>query len=682
MNSAKGYILYLVCMFMIVPHVNLYAQETDTLRAELQEIRIQVNRSGSPVSQTPFSITLWERSEAARLTTPATGMDQVLRSVPGVYIGNRENYSLGERLSIRGMGWRSAFGVRGVHVLLDGIPLTAPDGQTILEVVDPNLIRRAEVIRGPNAIFWGNGSGGTLYFETVDEAPEHLISYRGFAGSYNTIQSDLILISSIGESTNYRINLSVFETDGYRDYSSAGLNRIGLHTSTDLKYDRSIQYTGHFVSSGDIQNPGALTAAEADTSRRGANPMFVQRRAGKTYNHLMQGIRYTDKGYRDQIDAVVHGTWRQLENPIQNTIIHVDRLSAGARGSYRYDFGSFNLLAATDAAIQYDVRQNWVNQNGEKGNLTIDQEEIVRTLGIALIGEYRRGIWGLSSGLRLDLVGFKVSDRFVIADSGQEPRDGDRLLTALTPQIGFTVDISGATVFGGISTGFETPTTTELANNPDLSRGFNNDLKPETSVGIESGIRGYLPQKRLRYEVVLFSIDVRNGITSFQIQGQGDRAFYENQGRSRHNGAELAAAYQLRSNILLSANYMYSDFRIKSNQSGHRNNTIPGIPVHRGHAELVWDYRRAKSTLEVVHHGTMFADNGNLVQNDAFTVVNFRISGDFGVFDDRARFLPFIQIRNLTDAKYINSVTVNAFGGRYFEPAPGINFLAGVAFRI
>src|SRR5689334_14450318 len=51
---------------------------------------------------------------------PATGLDEVLAGVPGVYATNRWNLSLDQRLAIRGFGARSSFGVRGVKVLLDG----------------------------------------------------------------------------------------------------------------------------------------------------------------------------------------------------------------------------------------------------------------------------------------------------------------------------------------------------------------------------------------------------------------------------------------------------------------------------------------------------------------------------------------------------------------------------------
>ena len=57
-------------------------------------------------------------------------LDETLLLIPGLTVSNRNNPSQDPRISIRGFGARSAFGVRGIRVLRDGIPLTLPDGQT------------------------------------------------------------------------------------------------------------------------------------------------------------------------------------------------------------------------------------------------------------------------------------------------------------------------------------------------------------------------------------------------------------------------------------------------------------------------------------------------------------------------------------------------------------------------
>src|SRR5690606_2146217 len=105
-----------------------------------------------------------------------------LRRLPGVFVANRENPALGERLVVRGLGYRAGFGVRGVQVVLDGVPLTLADGQAVLGVVDPPFVRRAEVVRGPASALWGNGSGGVLFLSTTPEGPAPIASARVVGG--------------------------------------------------------------------------------------------------------------------------------------------------------------------------------------------------------------------------------------------------------------------------------------------------------------------------------------------------------------------------------------------------------------------------------------------------------------------------------------------------------------------
>jgi iron complex outermembrane recepter protein len=98
-------------------------------------------------------------------------LQELLRRVPGVVVGNRHNLAMDTRVVVRGFGARSAFGVRGVRILLDGIPLTLPDGQAALTNVDPGSIGRVEVLRGPAAALYGNAAGGVIALTTMEPRP-------------------------------------------------------------------------------------------------------------------------------------------------------------------------------------------------------------------------------------------------------------------------------------------------------------------------------------------------------------------------------------------------------------------------------------------------------------------------------------------------------------------------------
>jgi iron complex outermembrane recepter protein len=669
--------IIIITLTLIFHSETIAYNNSDTLKVVLEEIRVEVNRSASQIENSPLAISYWQRTEAQRLTAPSTGLEQNFRSIPGVYIGNRDNYSLGERLSIRGMGWRASFGVRGVQVLLDGIPLTAPDGQTILEIADPNLVRNAEIIRGPSSIFWGNGSGGTLYLSSFDDSTQDMVSLRSFGGSFGTHQTDAT-INTHYKDTRIRLSASNFETQGYREHSAATIRRGGISTESTLKSGNSLRYVALGVWAPDIQNPGSLNAAQVENDRAGANPMFITQKAGKSYTHFMHGIRYDKTSDIDEFSLVAYNTLRNLENPIQNTIINVDRVSGGGRTSYKRQIGAFRTMFSADAAIQSDFRENWVNSGGEKGNKTVQQREQLQTVGFAGIGQYNLGNISISGGIRYDYLYFKVSDEF----DGATDASGNRTMEALSPQFGINYALGNATIFAGYSTAFESPTTTELANRPDEERGFNPTLNPERSAGFDLGLRGYLPPVQLRYEIVLYRIQVSDRINAFQTATGGDRNYFDNRGETRHQGAEIALNWQPNEHFRIDASHTYNDLTFQSNENNLEGNTIPGIPKTRTTLGIMYNWRFMTVESDVYIHDDMYANNENTVQNDGFILANLRISGEISPSSaNKWKLLPFIQIRNITNETYNSSVSINAFGGRFFEPAAPRNMLAGLAFQ-
>ncbi|MCH9798731.1 MAG: Plug domain-containing protein, partial [Betaproteobacteria bacterium] len=86
--------------------------------------------------------------------------------VPGITAQNRTQQAQDPQISSRGFGSRASFGVRGIRIFLDGIPLTMPDGQGQPGIVDLSAIRSVEVMRGPFSALYGNTSGGVIQMLT------------------------------------------------------------------------------------------------------------------------------------------------------------------------------------------------------------------------------------------------------------------------------------------------------------------------------------------------------------------------------------------------------------------------------------------------------------------------------------------------------------------------------------
>ena len=97
-------------------------------------------------------------------------LSEISPRIPGVVINNRYNSAQELAISSRGFGARSLFGVKGVRVYADGIPLTTPDGQGQLGALSLDTAGQIEFMRGPFSALYGNSSGGVVQTITRDGA--------------------------------------------------------------------------------------------------------------------------------------------------------------------------------------------------------------------------------------------------------------------------------------------------------------------------------------------------------------------------------------------------------------------------------------------------------------------------------------------------------------------------------
>src|SRR5437899_10998108 len=164
----------------------LCGQTPDTTKPiTLAPTTVSVTRAARPLTQTPQSIQTVDRAQISR-ARPTWGLDEALASVPGVFVANRYNFSQDQRISIRGFGARSAFAVRGIKILLDGIPQTLPDGQGQLTNLELGAADRIEVLRGSSSALFGNASGGVISIWTDPAAPRQVVEeVRALAGTFD-----------------------------------------------------------------------------------------------------------------------------------------------------------------------------------------------------------------------------------------------------------------------------------------------------------------------------------------------------------------------------------------------------------------------------------------------------------------------------------------------------------------
>ncbi|HMA22007.1 MAG TPA: TonB-dependent receptor, partial [Gemmatimonadaceae bacterium] len=653
-----------------------------------------------PLEKIPFSIHRVDRHQISR-ARPTWGLDEALVTVPGVFVANRYNFSQDQRISIRGFGARSAFAVRGIKILVDGIPQTLPDGQGQLTNLELGEVDRIEVLRGSASSLFGNASGGVISIWTRTPAIESVQGEARFVGgsfgghsgrTWNKWQSSTAM--RVGGGTA-QIVVSRLDYEGERDHSAADQRVLNARLRVPVADGWSLTLITDVGDNPRADNPGSLTLAELHANRDTVPALNINRNAGKNVTQIQSGATlHRSMTNGGEATVTIFGLTRDLRNPITTTYIDLDRVAYGARTSVTYPLtlGSLahRLTAGFDFQRQRDDRENFRYLDTPGDSATRDTVRSLNQLEyVNEFGPFVQSALELSprttimAGLRYDWVKFAVRDRLI---AGTNPDDsGERLMRALSGSLGIAVNpFRNLTVYGNVASSFETPTTTELANSPSGAGGFNTGLKPQHAWNFALGARASL-DRRFTYSVALFKAEVRDALVPYEIATP--RFFYRNAGSTRHHGLEVGGDLSLSPGLSLSAAWTYSDYRFReysfTDAAGtHVLNGRPlaGIPDNWLHltiraqpAALAGVWAELQPTYS---SGYLVSDISN-TRTSPWWSTNVRVG-----WDGRAgsmRLAPFIGINNAFNHQYVSSVVINATRGRYYEPAPGRNAYLGIS---
>lgn len=671
------------------------AQDTATT---LKPVIVTVTRGSiGSVLDAPFALTV-VRPDSARPGQRHTSADETLALIPGLSVNNRSNPSQDPRVSIRGFGARSTFGVRGVRVLRDGIPLTLPDGQTPLDYMSLESVGQVEVMRGAASALYGNASGGVIDMRSSAPSAAPLsVALHQWGGRFGLNRTAAVASGTSG-SIYYQGDAVRMRTNGARDHANqratTGFARAGVVAGGT---DYSLSLLG--LDMPLAENPGALTLAQMRDDVRAPDQLSVAKNARKEVRHLQIGLSAVRPITGGEVSMSAFGGARSLDNPLTFAVVEIGRHSYGA--SVRLArlaalLGRQNrLTAGIDLQSQNDLRRNFANCTdsppldsptsscpriaSERGIVTLDQRELVTSAGIYASDELRIGPRvRITAGLRADNVRFEVRDRLIGAANPDD--SGDRTMRALTPIIGIVSRIGPrSSAYANISSAFETPTATELGNQPNGSAGLNAELKPQRSTTYEAGVKGTIA-RWMHYDAAVYSTGVRDELVPFEIPGSNGRRYFRNAGRTDRVGAEAGVELQRRT-LRLNATYSYSRFRFDHYATGgidFAGNEIPGIPRHRVQSALAWSGRRGFAVLEGEGAGAAFVDDANSARAPGYEVAHLRVGGWLLPRVPRLRLTAGVQ--NLFDRSYAPSVAVNAARGKYFEPAPERTLYVGVSF--
>jgi len=678
-----------------------FAQEPAATQTPLEEIVVTATLLERTLDKTPAAVSVVTEADIQD-ARQQLGLDESLTRVPGLFMQNRYNFAQDLRLSIRGFGARGQFGIRGVKVLVDGIPETLPDGLGSVDSIDLGATSQIQVIRGPSSALYGNASGGviSLTSEGGRDVPE--AELRVAAGGYGFEKSQL-KFGGETERLNYLVSVSDQKLDGYRAQSKYENKLLTGRFDVDLGKDRSLLTVVNYTDQPVSDDPGGLTTAylTGAVDPRSAAPLNVQFHAGESLDQQRLGFVYTTPaGEHGTIKARNYYAWRDFGNllPTQSQgIVDLQRDFVGGGVSYNYDGFWLDrpnrFITGADFDNQDDDRRRYDNLNGVQGNLGFDQNEHVKSYGVFLQNDLSISKRvQLSFGVRYDEVEFVVTDRYFANVSASNPSgddSGSKKFTNTSPMVGLTFQLTDKlNLYTTYSSAFETPTTTEFSL-PGGGGGFNQDLVPQEASNYEVGLRGGIGESQ-RYEVSLFTIDVEDELIGNEIPTSPGRFYFTNAGQTSRDGLEFSWIASPTDRIRTTVSYTYSDFKFDeftertiANPAGfdRAGNVIPSTPENLVFAEF--SYRAPRGwfiAADALYVDDQFGDSGNTRDNPAtpavregsevpaYTVANMRMGWDIEL--DSLVLSPFLGVTNLSDESYTANVRVNATANRYFEPGP------------
>lgn len=667
---------------------SLPAQAPATEPTPLEDLEVTVLRTPLLLTGAGMAITVLE-GRVARRGRRFVGPAEAFAFVPGVVARERGDRALEPRLAIRGAGARANFGVRGLQVIVDGVPATLADGQAPLTFLDLDLAERIEVARGPLAALHGNGAQGVIAIATAARPTGPWEGRLAWGGGSRGVLDLLATAGVAGERIGGFLAASRRSTAGVRRHAEA--RQLRVRGALEWRAGRGTRFTlrGSLADDPLLQAPGALTAAEFATDPAGANPAAIARQASKRVEQGQFSVGFRHEGGTAATEVTAWLLQRDLFNPLavqpagatdplDGLLIEVDRAVAGLRAASTRTIGSRVVLTAgIDVQRQDDWRRNSVHRAGAAlaGTDLLDQRQLVTALGpfAQAVVALEDGV-SLRGGMRHDRVAFDIADRRSTAGSGR------RTMAAWSAGATLTRRRGPFASWIGIATAFETPTTTELAGRPDGMTGINDLLDPSRSLNLEVGLR--VRQLGGEFEVVLWRATTRDAITP--VEAMDGRSWYDNVGRTRTRGLELALATRLRDGwrAQLSATFLDARFgatAVADDGTSLEGGRLPGIPRNTARVGIAGAIGPLRVDLDHGWSSGLDADDRNTIGVAGWGAGITNLAVQWPV--SQATTI-FASADNILDRAHVASVVVNGFGGRVIEPGNGRLLAIGAEIRL
>lgn len=692
----------ILLLIMVLAAGSLFAQDVaDTTDYETDEVIITATRTEQKIIDIPFSVQRVSQSEWK--SSRRMGVNEILTNVPGLILQPRYgNHDV--RVAIRGFGTRSNTGIRGVRILLDGIPESEPDGQTRVEALDFTAISKIEIAKGNLSSLYTNAPGGVINFMTDKYFPRTFVMSDNEFGEYD-LRKNGIKVGVNGGTERFMATYSYQNYRGYREHSNEYQTRFNSAYENDVNAYSKLSIYGYYVA-GLIKIPGSLTLKQWETNDLAANPRDLSRDAKRISNKGRLGITYNTsfgKSKNNFIEFTGYGTIKDLQ-----------RTAATYRVFTRYGLGSsfryINKSKIAGRENEFSVGGDLYYQTGPVsefnniGGIKGDELEAITDETLSNVGFYFLD----QIPIIKNSLSFLVTGRYdrVVTDAKDliaSFKDTSRLFDQFTPKFALNFKVNPRmSIYGSFGFGFDSPANNELDNYPFSSDGglklINPDLNPQKSTNFELGYKGEILNKKSNVfnntfiELTLFQTKLDDAIVPFTVDGD---VYFRNAATVDRKGLEFGLKTIIAKGLDFKTAYTYSDFKYDTytarsiSASGeitdedYSGNVEPANPEHYFTGELSYTYNFTPENSVFIrgnslYCGSMYVNDKNVdsLKTSDYFLTGVQLGTDLTVKD--FRILAYAGLNNLFDKKYVAFVQINSDRQEFYESGPRRNFFCGL----
>lgn len=658
----------LFCVFFFTSPIKSLAQDTlSSVSTDLPEIHISAYSNRSDLIRIPAALQVIKDTLHV---DHSFSLASVFNHAPGVRLEERSPGSY--RLSIRGSTLRSPFGVRNVKVYLDGFSLSDGGGNTYLQLLSPELISKAELLKGPASSMYGAGSGGALLLSTDDEVNQLSLSL----GSYSRWQESIKFHHQY-KKWKVQVFQNHQQSQGYRQQSAMDRDLIfasqSYHTTrSDLKL---------FQLYGDLfyETPGGLNLDQKTADPRQARPAAgrlpgaVEQHASINNKTTMIGAGYRyDLSPKWSIDPKASLWYTDFRNPfITNYEVRFEK-NASIKPEIKYfnptPHGNMEWITGLEYLSQANLIKNFGNNKGKidtlqaASNINSSQHNVFTQLQV------NHRSWQWLAGLSLNQQTFQYKDRS--ASSFIKKQSG----SVLMPRISMSYSISNRkSIFISAAKGNSPPTVAEIRPS---SGEYNDQLLPESGWNLELGLKSYGP--RWSYNINVYTMQLKNAIVR-----RNDAAgveYFVNAGGADITGAEawLKYDYKTLSWSATTAWQPYEFVSYKQRTTDFSGLDVTGVPAHTVSSQLNWrGIPKTNIGITWYYQSTLPLNDANTFLLPAYQLLNAHM-----VYDLTQTLNIGVSGENLLNADYSSGPDINAAVNRFYNSGPLRSVMATLKWRL